>query len=67
MSVTAIQEAYEAALYPGADGRGRPFTATLDETLLTLNCGSSSLKFAVFTLGEEPRRLVRGRSYWRRR
>ena len=60
MSVTAIQQAYEAALYSGADGRGRPFTATHDETLLTLNCGSSSLKFAVFTLGKEPRRLVRG-------
>lgn len=60
MSVTAMQEAYEAALSPGADGRGRPITATLDETILTLNCGSSSLKFAVFALGREPRRLLEG-------
>lgn len=31
-----------------------------DGALLTLNCGSSSLKFAVFSLAGEPRRLLSG-------
>lgn len=60
MSVTAVREPAAAAPYPGADGRDAPFIAALDETVLTVNCGSSSLKFAVFAPGKEPRRLLGG-------
>ena len=60
MSVTAIQDTGAAGSFPFADSDGAPFAAAREETLLTLNCGSSSLKFAVFTLDEEPHRLVRG-------
>jgi acetate kinase len=34
--------------------------AARDGAILTLNCGSSSLKFAVFTLQTEPRRILSG-------
>lgn len=59
MTVSAAQD-HVAAADPAPMGNGAPVLAMNDEMILTLNCGSSSLKFAVFSLIAEPRRLLHG-------